>query len=309
MPVNIPQHYKETSISKPNAIGGGIAEASTKATSYITQIDDAGITIHPNGGTTSRLQVNASGTTVYQNNEDVAFYGATTRIGKANADRVEIDPTNGITLYKGTAKRFGTTDAGIALFGAGDQTNPVVKIEGQVGSGGNYASGTLAFYKNVYQIQASTGYLQFRTGANINWLSQGHTINLDFPTYYLNRASIYDVGDVHITGTADVPSYLSLDEHSMLEFDHNPCYITYGSVGQTNSVPANSYIDITEYFGHTYADTPIVLVSLYSTSTSSEVGNISCAVTSGATDHVVIRVFNAGSTSRKPGIRWVAIGG
>jgi hypothetical protein len=183
----------------------------------------------------------------------------------------------------------------------------VVKIEGQVTSGG-ISSGTLAFYKNIYKIQASTGYLQFQTGADINWLSQAHTISLDFPSIDLNGANVDNVRTIDVNGTANNPGCISIDENSTLEFGNNPCYIEYGSVGQTTDVPANSYIDITQYFWHEYEGVPIVIASLYSTSTSAELGNISCAVASVATDHVVIRVFNAGSSTRKPGIYWVAFG-
>ena len=130
MPVQIPKHYKETSISKPNAIGEGIEGAAKTATSYITKIDNDGITVHPVSGDTSRVQINASGTTIYQNNVDVASYGATARIGKVNGDRVVVDSTNGITIYKGNTKRLQTSSDGIDIFDTNNKKRASVGSDG-----------------------------------------------------------------------------------------------------------------------------------------------------------------------------------
>lgn len=123
MPATIPTHYKETTISNPGAIGGGIAGAAKTATDYVTEIDNSGITVHPKSLTTSRVKVDGNGTTIYQNNEDVAFYGATSRIGKANGDRVIVDSTNGITIYKANSKRLQTTANGVDVYGSDGSTS------------------------------------------------------------------------------------------------------------------------------------------------------------------------------------------
>ena len=100
------------------------SSAAKVATNYVTKVNDTGITVHPSGTTASRLQINGNGTTIYQNDVDVAFYGATARIGKASSDRVEIDSTNGITIYKGTKKKIQTTTDGMNIYG-GDGSSVV----------------------------------------------------------------------------------------------------------------------------------------------------------------------------------------
>ena len=91
-------------------------DAAKTATNYITQVDSNGITIHPSSGTTNRTSINADGMTIYQNDVDVANFGATARIGQASGDRVVVDSTNGVTIYKGTTKRLQTTSDGLAVF-------------------------------------------------------------------------------------------------------------------------------------------------------------------------------------------------
>lgn len=104
-----------------------ISNGAKTATDYVTDINDNGITVHPkrsdyatNGG---RAVINADGLTVYLGSDDVASYGASARIGKSNSDRVTVDSTNGITIYKGNSKRLQTTANGIDVYGSDGTTN------------------------------------------------------------------------------------------------------------------------------------------------------------------------------------------
>lgn len=85
-------------------------------------------------------------------------------------------------------------------------------------------------------------------------------------------------------------------------------YFAHGMVGQTNTVTAGGYEDVSVSFGHTYSSAPHVVVGLYSTSTSSAIGSISVAVASVTATGFTARLFNAGSTARTPGFYWAAIG-
>lgn len=86
MAVQLPEHYKETSVSNPNAIGNGITNASQTATKYITTIDsDNGIQVHAeNIASTDYAQLDATGLDVVKASESIAKFGASTRIGKAS---------------------------------------------------------------------------------------------------------------------------------------------------------------------------------------------------------------------------------
>lgn len=83
--------------------------------------------------------------------------------------------------------------------------------------------------------------------------------------------------------------------------------IEYGQV-LSATVSGQSYSDFNVTFAKAYDSIPYVLVSLLSDSTSPEIGNITPAVLSTTTSGFVIRLFNNGSTSRSPVIRWLAIG-
>lgn len=124
--------YKPYSGTQLFATQTNASDAAKTATSYVTNIDNNGITIHPsrsdyatNGG---RAVINSDGLTVYVNNNDVASYGTTARIGKSNSDRVTIDSTNGITIYKSNQsnqgiKKLQTTTNGIDIYGDDGITN------------------------------------------------------------------------------------------------------------------------------------------------------------------------------------------
>lgn len=106
---------------------GALTNAAKTATDYVTDINNNGITVHPkrsdyatSGG---RAVINANGLTVYLGSDDVASYGASARIGKSNSDRVIVDSTNGITIYKSNSKRLQTTENGIDVYGSDGTTS------------------------------------------------------------------------------------------------------------------------------------------------------------------------------------------
>lgn len=72
------------------------------------------------------------------------------------------------------------------------------------------------------------------------------------------------------------------------------------------SVPANGYTDFTVQFGRTFRSVPIVVASLYSLSSAGAVGSMEVSVMSATTSSFQVRIFNAGSSSRSPGFRWMA---
>lgn len=67
--------------------------ASAVATNYVTDIDNNnGITVHPASGDSSKVVINSSGMEIIVNDDDsVAFYGETARIGKDDESHIELD--------------------------------------------------------------------------------------------------------------------------------------------------------------------------------------------------------------------------
>lgn len=80
-------------VMRPTALGavGWGDKAAKTATAYITEIDNAGITVHPSGSTTDYAQINANGMDVVKNSTSVAQFGDTARIGTAAGQNIKID--------------------------------------------------------------------------------------------------------------------------------------------------------------------------------------------------------------------------
>ena len=81
-------YTKETALYDTGAIATDIADAGTKASKYITKVDNAGISVHPyndssqSAVTADRATIDATGMTVYKNNVQRAKFGEDTIIGK-----------------------------------------------------------------------------------------------------------------------------------------------------------------------------------------------------------------------------------
>lgn len=65
--------------------------ASAVATNYVTEVSNSGITVHPSSTTANRVLINADGMEVFNDNDSVTFYGATTRIGRDEESHIEMD--------------------------------------------------------------------------------------------------------------------------------------------------------------------------------------------------------------------------
>lgn len=90
-----------------------------------------------------------------------------------------------------------------------------------------------------------------------------------------------------------------------IQLEGLPAEIQIGSVAST-TIPAGSYVDIPVTFDATMGGTPMVLCSLYSASTSSDLGSFSVAGIDPTASGFTCRVFNNSSNSRAPGIRYAA---
>ena len=83
--------------------------------------------------------------------------------------------------------------------------------------------------------------------------------------------------------------------------------IEYGFIG-SQSIAAQSYRDVAITFTKNFSKPPTVILTLGSTSTSSDIGSISVVLTTfPTTTGVNVRLFNDSSASRSPTAHWVAI--
>ena len=87
-------------------------DASATATDYITDISSAGIYISPanqsptSSATGNSIKIDGDGLNVYKGGVSVASYGDYARVGKENAQRLEIK-SDGLYLYNQSGKQYG----------------------------------------------------------------------------------------------------------------------------------------------------------------------------------------------------------
>ena len=73
-------------------------------------------------------------------------------------------------------------------------------------------------------------------------------------------------------------------------------------------VEANAYVDYSVRFAQPFPVVPTVVVGMYSTSTSPEIGAVTVALMAASEEGFTVRVFNSGATARLPQVGWIAAG-
>ena len=116
-----------------------VTDAAKTATTYLTDISGAGISVHPASGTANRAVINANGMEVYKDNVSVAQYGADVRIGETSdshiiqsAQQTEFYGDDGTTVVA-AIRQFANSGGGIVEYPSGYGVEQAV-------SGSRYAS-------------------------------------------------------------------------------------------------------------------------------------------------------------------------
>lgn len=73
------------------------------------------------------------------------------------------------------------------------------------------------------------------------------------------------------------------------------------------TVAAGSYVDVPQAFPKAFPAAPVVVASVYSTSTSGDIGALTASAINVTATGFTVRVFNASGTARSPAVRWVAV--
>ena len=102
--IRLPKHYKETVISKPNAIAQGLADAAQTATKFITDISGSGIWVTPDGAQPSESGSALPTTTGWHISDAIELF-------KQGASYFKIWLENSVTKV-----RVGLDSSGHALF-------------------------------------------------------------------------------------------------------------------------------------------------------------------------------------------------
>lgn len=94
---------------------------------------------------------------------------------------------------------------------------------------------------------------------------------------------------------------------SILKFIGSRFETIQGGYVAAQTVAGNSYTDIPVTFQKKYSSPPAVVACVSSGSTDGAIGSIAVSVNGPTETGFTLRVFNAGSSARQPGIRWIAI--
>lgn len=355
---------------------------------HMTLDSTNGVTLFKAG--LKRLMTTAGGVDVYgsDGSTSVASFGASARVGKSNGDRVVVDSTNGVTVYKANSKRLQTSANGMEVYGSDGSTsiasfgssarvgsassnNVLINTSGlTVRSGTTVWSRVMQGSKTWWDHEKRVAKTSTVTGLDIlggfssggaslfaspqtngvsahlyaGGPSSADSAGIDIASVrrWSSDASSYDVaavetevssggtsplarilassGDrenvfVMAEGTSERPVTLACDNLYVKSWANGDGVLTttrafpcHGMVGQNTTVSAGGYADVNVRFNHTYTSAPTVVVGLYSTSTSSDLGRCSVAVMSTSTTSFTARLFNNSGSDRAPGFYWIAVG-
>lgn len=118
--------------------------------------------------------------------------------------------------------------------------------------------------------------------------------------------TVYDIGTNNTTDTWVFVLNGNKIQHRVLPLNQVDKTMIARGAFSAGDIDANSYKDITVSFGKTFSSVPTVVCCLSSTSTAGAIGSMTATPHSETTTECKIRVFNAGSATRTPGIRWIA---
>ena len=137
------------------------------AKNYITKIDNGGIKVHDAGDIANYSQINSNGMQVYQNNEEVASFGASSRIGREDSGNL-LATSNGIAIKDGLIE-LATFGADGAQVGSSDGGSSYFTIQKQSIGGYNYRNtpyfevGDISNTEFTLTYETEAGYVTYGT--------------------------------------------------------------------------------------------------------------------------------------------------
>lgn len=276
---------------------GTIAEAATKATSYISEINNNGIFVHEESDDPADKDP-ATGTGVHISDainivKDGLSYiwagienaVAKVRIGLANASHI---------LF---------SSSGTSIFDENGIERTVVDSDGMTVKDAD-GSHVAEFGQDINLYDSDSGDLLLSFDDELGYMvtkygyAVGDAAFNNGPVFANDGFKVYDY-DKHLG---------SLDAHGIKGFN-----IKTGKITNV-SVPANSYKDYTISYsggaliGYTpFENVPVVVACFESTSTSANFGRCTLSVHSITTTTAKVRIFNSDTSERSPNIYWIAM--
>lgn len=152
---------------------------------------------------------------------------------------------------------------------------------------------------------SSDFYIRHRVfAATSNWAA----LTTSCPVVLTETTTVYVMGSASQT---QVSGYLDSSRIWAIKIPENGSggnLVVKSGTHAAVSVNANSYVDFTIDFGHTFPEPPGIAVNFNTTSTAGAFGNCTFAVNSVTTTGATVRVFNGDTTLRTPSFRWIAVG-
>lgn len=193
-----------TTTQMNSAIATAKSDAEKTATNYLTTISGTtGISVHSANDTSNFANINSNGMTVYKGGTQVATFGDTATIGKANSTNTVID-SSGFTINSGSTK--------VASFKVGDvrdggATKTATRIE---------ATNEIGIYANGYSSAEKGLIIAKRGGAPVFYFGNA----LQFcPQPYAVATSTSSNISLSSNTTTSVPMTSISSSHTFMEID------------------------------------------------------------------------------------------
>lgn len=167
---------------------------------------------------------------------------------------------------------------------------------------------TLYGYVNSVTYQSKSKLPTFKLGSDLQTNGGNQVVIGRYNVADTTSAFIIGNGDSSRSNALTVDWGGNVTASGKVTATNVPSQYETGRVSGT-SVSASSYVDVEVAFTKTFASAPMVVCTIDSNSTSSALGSVSVAVLTGSvtTSGFTARLFNAGTGSRTPAIRWIAI--
>lgn len=274
-----------------------------------TVVDASGLDVRDTDGTTS-----------------IANFGSITRIGKTSASHLTLGSSDIEFLDGSSANLLGIDSNGTFKFGQVESGVPYITMQGTSGPDPFYPDITRETFKISTGGRDRTNNQSIALRSTRKWSSGNYYdyagLNVDITQGGAASASLYSAttggtdnsGEIAIKSDSNKTKFYGRFTEAEIQDGElgtiRGVFPTHGVVnwGQGTGTPANSYLDFTVDFDHTYSAAPHVIVGFYSTSTAPAFGGLSCAVNSITQTGCTIRIFNSTSTARSPAVEWIAIG-
>lgn len=182
-------YTKETALYDTGAIAEDIGAAGETASKYITTVTGGGIKVHPENNTTDYVQIDGDSLDIYSGGQDVASYGAVSRIGSADESHINISGNSISAIASSGNEYFNVSENGGAYTELTYALSTSLAVNGQNLDNAIPISGSAA--RTKWTNLASGGQFRVRCNAVLEYTESGQkkTVSLEKLTSFANKGT------------------------------------------------------------------------------------------------------------------------